>query len=170
MSFGKPTRSCARRAPILRWRSSAAGPSHDRLHRRSPWDAWGRADLYHAHVVKRRDPAKLPARARQDAALKIEVRRVFDQNFSVYGVQGPATAQARGLRCCPLHGIATDAGHGLSATNPSGPRSATRLRHVRWNPRVAHRERMTLVPTDQSGSRRAYSGSTGPGAKRPLAE
>jgi putative transposase len=33
---------------------------------------------YHAHVAKRHDPAKLSARARQDAALKIEVRRVFD--------------------------------------------------------------------------------------------
>ncbi|QHP66107.1 IS3 family transposase [Bradyrhizobium sp. LCT2] len=42
---------------------------------------------YHAHVTKRRDPAKLSVRARQDAALKIEVRRVFDQNFSVYGVR-----------------------------------------------------------------------------------
>ncbi|MDH2357732.1 IS3 family transposase [Bradyrhizobium sp. SSUT112] len=42
---------------------------------------------YHAHVAKRRDPAKLSARARQDAALKIEVRRVFDQNFSVYGAR-----------------------------------------------------------------------------------
>ena len=42
---------------------------------------------YHAHVAKRRDPAKLSARARQDTALKIEVRRVFDQNFSVYGVR-----------------------------------------------------------------------------------
>src|SRR5438093_633031 len=42
---------------------------------------------YHAHVAKRRDPARLSARARQDAALKIEVRRVFDQNFSVYGVR-----------------------------------------------------------------------------------
>jgi len=39
---------------------------------------------YHSHVAKRRDPARLSARARQDAALKIEVRRVFDQNFSVY--------------------------------------------------------------------------------------
>ena len=36
---------------------------------------------YHAHVAKRRDPAKLSTRARQDAALKIEVRRVFDENF-----------------------------------------------------------------------------------------
>lgn len=42
---------------------------------------------YHAHVAKRRDPAKLSARARQDAALKVEVRRVFDQNFSVYGTR-----------------------------------------------------------------------------------
>ncbi|MGY4158087.1 putative transposase [Bradyrhizobium sp. USDA 4461] len=42
---------------------------------------------YHAHVAKRRDPAKLSARARQDAALKVEVRRVFDRNFSVYGVR-----------------------------------------------------------------------------------
>jgi transposase InsO family protein len=42
---------------------------------------------YHAHVAKRRDPAKRSARARQDAALKVEVRRVFDQNFSVYGVR-----------------------------------------------------------------------------------
>ncbi|MGY0575773.1 IS3 family transposase [Bradyrhizobium sp. RDM12] len=42
---------------------------------------------YHAHVAKRRDPAKLSARARQDVRLKIEVRRVFDENFSVYGVR-----------------------------------------------------------------------------------
>ena len=32
-------------------------------------------------------PARLSARARQDAALKIEVRRVFDENFRVYGVR-----------------------------------------------------------------------------------
>src|SRR5882762_4207949 len=42
---------------------------------------------YHAHVAKRRDPAKLSARARQDTALKIEVRRVFNENFRVYGVR-----------------------------------------------------------------------------------
>ena len=42
---------------------------------------------YHAHVARRRDPAKLSARTRQDAALKIEVRRVFDENFRVYGVR-----------------------------------------------------------------------------------
>ena len=42
---------------------------------------------HHAHVAKRHDPAKLSARAKQDAALKIEVRRVFDENFRVYGVR-----------------------------------------------------------------------------------
>ena len=47
---------------------------------------------YHAHVAKRRDPAKLSARARQDAALKIEVRRVFEENFSVYGVRKELTS------------------------------------------------------------------------------
>jgi putative transposase len=45
---------------------------------------------YHAHVVKRRDPARLSARARQDVRLKIEVRRVFDENFRVAG-RGRAT-------------------------------------------------------------------------------
>ncbi|HEV2041429.1 MAG TPA: IS3 family transposase [Casimicrobiaceae bacterium] len=42
---------------------------------------------YHADVAKRRDPAKLSARARQDAALKIDIRRVFAENFGVYGVR-----------------------------------------------------------------------------------
>ena len=43
---------------------------------------------YHAHVAKRRDPAKLSARAGQDAALKIDIRRVFEEN-------SPSTACAR---------------------------------------------------------------------------
>jgi transposase InsO family protein len=42
---------------------------------------------YHAHAAKRRDPAMLSVRARQDAALKVEVRRVFEENFAVYGVR-----------------------------------------------------------------------------------
>jgi putative transposase len=42
---------------------------------------------YHAHVAKRGNPAKRSARARRDAALEVEVRRIFDQNFRVYGVR-----------------------------------------------------------------------------------
>jgi putative transposase len=42
---------------------------------------------YYAHVARRADPGKLPARARSDATLKIEIRRVFEANFRVYGVR-----------------------------------------------------------------------------------
>ena len=42
---------------------------------------------YHAHAARRADPGKLPARARSDAALAVEIRRVFEANFRVYGVR-----------------------------------------------------------------------------------
>ena len=41
----------------------------------------------HAHAARRQDPARLPARAKRDAALRIEIRRVFEENFQVYGVR-----------------------------------------------------------------------------------
>ena len=42
---------------------------------------------YHEHVARRRDPARLSARAQQDVALKPEIARVFAENFAVYGVR-----------------------------------------------------------------------------------
>ena len=42
---------------------------------------------YHGHVARRADPTRLSARARRDGALMPEVRRVFDENFGVYGVR-----------------------------------------------------------------------------------
>jgi putative transposase len=42
---------------------------------------------YHAHVARRNDPTKRSARAKRDGALKPEIRRVFDDNFQVYGVR-----------------------------------------------------------------------------------
>ena len=42
---------------------------------------------YYAHAARRRDPEKLPARARSDAALMIEIGRVYEANFRVYGVR-----------------------------------------------------------------------------------
>ena len=42
---------------------------------------------YHAHAARRADPGKLSARARSDAALMVEIRRVFEENFHVYGVR-----------------------------------------------------------------------------------
>ena len=42
---------------------------------------------YHDHVAKRLDPSRLSDRAKRDEALKIEVRRVFEDNFRVYGAR-----------------------------------------------------------------------------------
>ena len=42
---------------------------------------------WHEHAARRADPSRLPARAKRDEALKEEVRRVFDENFGVYGVR-----------------------------------------------------------------------------------
>ena len=42
---------------------------------------------YRAHASQRTDPTKLSIRARRDAALLPQVRRVFDENFRVYGVR-----------------------------------------------------------------------------------
>ncbi len=42
---------------------------------------------YRAHVATRADPTKLSARARRDLVLKVEIRRVFAENFAVYGAR-----------------------------------------------------------------------------------
>ncbi|CAN2536255.1 IS3+family+transposase+ISAli4 [Methylocapsa aurea] len=42
---------------------------------------------YWAHTARRRDPAKASARARRDVNLRKEIRRVYDENFQVYGVR-----------------------------------------------------------------------------------
>jgi transposase InsO family protein len=42
---------------------------------------------YHDHVARRADPSRWSARAKRDEALKVEVRRVFEENFRVYGVR-----------------------------------------------------------------------------------
>src|ERR1700734_2319241 len=82
--------------PHMPRRSSTADTSHDRVHRRSPRGVWGRADLQGVadrpihlsrHAAKRADPAKLSARAKQDAIGKSKIRRVFAENFDVYGVR-----------------------------------------------------------------------------------
>ena len=42
---------------------------------------------YHAHAHRRADPEAAPARVKRDAALKLEIQRVFDENFGVYGAR-----------------------------------------------------------------------------------
>ncbi|MBF53932.1 MAG: IS3 family transposase [Confluentimicrobium sp.] len=42
---------------------------------------------YYSHLAKRADPTRLSDRARRDAALRPEIRRVFEENWRVYGVR-----------------------------------------------------------------------------------
>ena len=42
---------------------------------------------YYVHATRRADPEKQTAGARSDAALMIEIQRVFEANFCVYGVR-----------------------------------------------------------------------------------
>ena len=42
---------------------------------------------YYDHLAKRADPSRLSDRARRDEALRPEIRRVFEDNWSVYGVR-----------------------------------------------------------------------------------
>ena len=65
---------------------------------------------YHAHAARRADPGKLPARARSDAALMVEIPRVFEANFA----EGLAATRPGGDRGGPLHGRPADADHGAA--------------------------------------------------------
>ena len=42
---------------------------------------------YHSHAARWTDPSKAPARWRSDAELSVAVRRIWDENFQVYGVR-----------------------------------------------------------------------------------
>ena len=42
---------------------------------------------YYEHLARRVDPARLSDRARRDAELRLEIERVFEANFRVYGVR-----------------------------------------------------------------------------------
>ncbi len=42
---------------------------------------------YYTHAARRAEPDKLPVRAKRDAALMVEIRRVYEANFGVCGVR-----------------------------------------------------------------------------------
>jgi transposase InsO family protein len=42
---------------------------------------------YHTHAARRADPSRMSARAQRDAGLRSEIRRVWEENFQVYGVR-----------------------------------------------------------------------------------
>lgn len=42
---------------------------------------------YYEYAARRRDPSKLPARAKRDTELRLEIQRIWEENFRVYGVR-----------------------------------------------------------------------------------
>jgi transposase InsO family protein len=42
---------------------------------------------YHAHRARQADPSRLPARAKRDAELRVEIARIHAENFGVYGAR-----------------------------------------------------------------------------------
>ena len=62
---------------------------------------------YHAHAALRRAPERASPRARRDALLRAEIRRVHAENFGVYGVARSGTscgARARKWPAARSHG------------------------------------------------------------------
>ena len=99
-SCARPTRSCARRRRILPRRSSTAGGSHDRLHRRAPRRPRGRADLQGAadRPVDVPRPRR-PARRSRDGAGRACRRDAALRGRDPAGLRGelPGLRRAQGL-------------------------------------------------------------------------
>ena len=51
---------------------------------------------YHEHIARRADPSRLPPRAKRDAGLRQDVRRVFEENLGVYGMRKVERITKRG--------------------------------------------------------------------------
>jgi putative transposase len=88
---------------------------------------------YREHAARRRNPARLPARARRDEVLRTEIRRVWEENFRVYGVrkvwrqlrrEGIAVARcttARLMRQMGLSGAVRGKAVKTTISNPAAP-------------------------------------------------
>jgi hypothetical protein len=90
---------------------------------------------YRADAAKRANPAKLSARAKRDAVRKIEIRRVFAENFDVDGVRKvwrQLRREGADIARCAVERLMRSLGlQGVIRGKPV-KRSATRPRRVRW--------------------------------------
>ena len=62
---------------------------------------------WHEHARRKADPDRLPERAKRDAELSVHIRRVFEENFSVYGVRivwRQLTREGVAVARCTSHG------------------------------------------------------------------
>ena len=91
------------------------------------------SSTYHAHAARRRAPEKAPARVRRDEGLRGDIRRVFEENFSVYGArkvwrqlgrEGVAVARCtveRLMREMGLQGVVRGKAVRTTVSNPATP-------------------------------------------------
>ena len=100
---------------------------------------------YDAPAAWRADPGRLPARARRDAALEVEIRRVWEANLRVYGVRKVWRQLGReGItvaRCTVARLMRTMGLHGVIRGKPVRTRSATRPRLARSTASTGRSER-----------------------------
>ena len=94
---------------------------------------------YYDHLAKRTDPARRSDRARQDEALRPEIRRVFEENWRVYGVrkiwrqlgrEGFDIARctvARLMKSMSIQGIIRGKPHRTTIPDRSAPRPLDRV-------------------------------------------
>ena len=121
---------------------------------------------YHAHAARRADPGKLPARAQRDTALKVEIGRVYAENFRVYGVrkvwrqlgrEGLAVARctvARLMRTMGLQGVVRGKTVRTTISN-----TAARVRSIASIGSSRHRARMPCGYPTLPMSRRGLASS-----------
>jgi putative transposase len=134
-NYAKPMRFCERRRLILPRRSSTAGSSHDRVHRRSPRGVRGRADLQGSadrpmHLLcprrtsggSRQTPGP---RATGCGAATCDPAGMGRELPSLRRAQGLAPAPPSGGRCGPLHDRTADARNGLVGAVRGKPRKTT---------------------------------------------
>lgn len=102
---------------------------------------------YREHAARKRDPNRRPARERRDAELAGEIRRVFAENFGVYGVrkvwrqmkrEGIEAARctvSRLMRQMGLKGAVRDKGIRTTIRDTSAPCPLDRVNRVFKAPR-----------------------------------
>jgi transposase InsO family protein len=88
---------------------------------------------YHEHDARRRRPERAPPRVRRDMALSEEIRRVFEDNYEVYGVrkvwrqlkrEGYAVARctvSRLMRAMGLRGVIRGKPHRTTVSDKAAP-------------------------------------------------
>ena len=92
---------------------------------------------FYDHLAKRTDPSRLSDRAKRDEELKPEIKRVFEENLSVYGVRKVWHQMRRegfDIARCTVARLMKDNGieGGVRGKKKRRQQSQTRHCHVRW--------------------------------------